>query len=59
MAKVTDKTKTLNSQELITIKKQIMDLQDRTTKWYGVFCAETNGLLIEIDRILKRNTNVT
>ena len=36
-----------------------MDLQDRTTKWYGVFCAETNGLLIEIDRILKRNTNVT
>jgi len=46
--------KSNNEQQLKTLKKQIMDLQDKTTKWYSMFCSETNGFLIEIDRLIKQ-----
>jgi len=48
------KPKSDTVQELKTLTKQVIDLQDRTAKWYGVFCAETNGFLIEINRLIRQ-----
>lgn len=48
------KSDTVQEQELKTLTKQVIDLQDRTAKWYGVFCAETNGFLIEINRLIRQ-----
>jgi len=49
--------KKIDDQELKTLKKQLMDLQNKTSRWYGDFCAETNGFLVEIDRLIRRNSS--